>query len=261
MNYTAKQFNLHYIGHYTLIVKANYQYDKLFVINQDNQLLVYMNFESHAPSEDALKLLSLPFQNVYVSIPTHNLTFVPNDLFQEFDMEKYQEFMENPSQATKISSIDFLEIQALFQFDVLLYHRWNTLFPEAKFIPEFKLNLLQARPFIPLKGDMLGVVFDDNSTDIYLFINGQFKFYNTFEIASVDDLSYFILNVFETFGIRNKVYKILFSGTNIEESYIQKLRSLSTEVTEITASRPAISLEEESKRYTSHYLLDLPTCE
>ena len=261
MNYTAKQFHLHYISHYTLIVKANYQYDKLYVLDQENQLLVYMNFESHNPSEEALKLLSLPFQNVYVSIPTHNLTFIPNDLFQEIDWDKYQEFMENPSQTMSRTTIDFLNIEALFQFDVLLYHRWNTLFPDAKFVPEFKLNLLQARPYIPLKGEVLGVVFDDNSADIYLFINGQFKFYNTFEIVSDDDLSYFILNVFETFGIQSKVNKILFSGTRIEDSLIEKLRNLSKEVIEITASHPAQSLDDESKTFLSHYLLDLPICE
>lgn len=261
MNYTSKHFHLHYITQYTLIVKANYQYDKLFVIDQDNQLLMYMNFESHAPSEEALKLLSLPFQNVFVSIPTHNLTFIPDNLFQEVDLEKFHDFMENPSQEVIRSSIDFLQIQALFQYDVLLFHRWKTLFPDAKFIPEFKLNLIQARPYIPLKGDVLGVVFDDNSADIYLFINGQFKLYNTFEIISDDDLSYFLLNVFDNFGIDAKVNKILYSGIDVDNSFLNKLKSFSNEVVEINATKSAISTEEVSENFVKSYLLDLPICE
>jgi len=261
MNYTAKQFHLHYIAHYTMIVKANYQYDKLYVLDQDNQLLVYMNFESHNPSEEALKLLSLPFQNVYVSIPTHNLTFIPDELFQEADLDKYQEFMENPSQEMSKTAVDFLDIQALYQFDVLLNHRWKTLFPEAKFVPEFKLNLLQARPFIPLKGDVLGVVFDDNSADIYLFINGQFKFYNTFEIFSDDDLSYFILNIFENFKIQGKVNKILYTAVEVDDLFVQKMKNYSDEVIEISSNKPAISLDDSSKSFINSYLLDLATCE
>lgn len=261
MNYTSKQFHIHYITQYTLIVKANYQYDKLYVLDQDNQLLLYMNFESHNPSEEALKLLSLPFQNVYVSIPSHNLTFVPDDLYQEVDLEKYQEFMENPAQEMNRTSIDFLQIQAFYQLDVLLQHRWKTLFPDAKFVPEFKLNLLQARQYIPLKGDVLGVVFDDNSADIYLFINGQFKFYNTFEIVSDDDLSYFILNIFDNFGIEGKVNKVLYSAVHTDQSFIHKLRTYSNELIEISASKPAVSLDDESEDYNKSYLIDLPTCE
>lgn len=261
MNYTSKQFHLHYISHYTLIVKANYQYDKLYVLDQDHQLLVYMNFESHNPSEEALKLLSLPFQKVYVSIPTHNLTFVPDDLYQEVDLVKYQEFMENPAQEMSQTAVEFLQIQAFYQLDVLLHHRWKTLFPDAKFVPEFKLNLIQARPYIPLKGDVLGVVFDDNTADIYLFINGQFKFYNTFEVVSDDDLSYFILNLFENFGIEKKVNKVLYSGLDVDHSFIQKLKTYSDEVIEISANKPSVSLDEESNQISRSYLIDLPTCE
>ncbi len=261
MNYTAKQFHLHYIAQYTLIVKANYQYDLLYVLDQEAQLLVYMKFESQHPTEEALKLLSLPFQQVYISIPTHNLTFIPDELYQDVDSEKYKVFMENPALDMMRTSLDFLNIQALYQYDILLFHRWNTLFPEAKFIPEFKLNLIQARPFIPLKGEVIGLVFDQHNVDIYLFINGQFKFFNNFEVINEDDLSYFILNVFENFHIEGKVNKALISGVDIDESFIKKMKNFAQETIQLTAHNPAKALDDLSDKVINNYLLDLPTCE
>ncbi|SEG30679.1 DUF3822 family protein [Sphingobacterium lactis] len=260
MNYTAKQFHLHYISQYTLIVKANYEYDMLYVLDAEGQILVYMKFESMEPSEEALKLLSLPFQQVFVSVPSQNLTFIPQDLYQEEDLDAYRDFMENPSAAIETEHLDFLQIQALYQYDVLLSHRWKTLFPSAVFIPEFKLNLLQARPYIPLKGEVVGVVFNNSTTDIFLFVNGQFKFYNTFEILSDDDLSYFILNVFDNFQLKDKVTKALVSGVDLEDSVLRKLDNYAHELVYIKASHPAKANEALEEEVSSLYLLDLPTC-
>ncbi|MGO1597241.1 MAG: DUF3822 family protein, partial [Sphingobacterium sp.] len=85
MNYTAKQFHLHYIDQYRLIVKTTYRYDIIYVLDGEDQLLVYQKFESNSPNEEALKLLSLPFQHVYVSVPTTNITFIPEELFNAED--------------------------------------------------------------------------------------------------------------------------------------------------------------------------------
>lgn len=261
MNYTAKQFHLHYIAQYRLIVKSTYQYDTLYVLDEQDQLLVYMKFESNHPNEEALKLLSLPFQQVYVSVPTNHVTFIPETLFQASDLDKYAAFMENPGRELTHTELDFLNIHALYQYDVLLLQRWKSLFPEATFIPEFQLNLLQARPHIPLKGEVLGLVMHQATTAMFLFINGQFQFYNSFEITGEDDLSYYLLNVFEQFSLRDQVSKILVSGTDIEESYIEKLQRFSaSDVRRLEASKPALALDQLERSISASYLLDLPTC-
>lgn len=260
MNYTAKQFHLHYIDQYRLIVKTTYRYDIIYVLDGEDQLLVYQKFESNSPNEEALKLLSLPFQHVYVSVPTTNITFIPEELFNAEDLERYAEFMEDASREIVQTELDFLNAYAIHQYDVLLHQRWKALFSEANFIPEFKLNLLQARPHIPLKGDVLGIVSHHTTSDIYLFVNGQFKFYNTFEIASEDDLSYFVLNVFEHFALNGKVSKILVSGTDIGEGYLQKLQHFTAAVQVLEAAHPVLTLDNLDRSISSSYLLDLPTC-
>lgn len=260
MNYTAKQFHLHYIAQYRLIVKATYRHDIIYVLDEEDQLLVYMKSESNTPNEEALKLLSLPFQHVYISVPTSHITFLPEALFQIEDLERYADFMEDPSREMIQTHLDFLRVHVLHQYDVLLYQRWKALFPEASFIPEFKLNLLQARQHIPLKGDVLGIVSHDTTTEIYLFVNGQFKFYNTFEITNEEDLSYFILNVFDHFSISGNVSKILISGTVLEASYLIKLQEFTSTVQLLEASKPALTLDSLEPSIPASYLLDLPTC-
>lgn len=260
MNYTAADFHLHFIAKYTLIVKANFVYDILYVIDQEGQLLVYMKYDSNKPSEEALKLLSLPFQQVYVSLPQSNLTFIPADLYQEDDQELYQDFMENPNQAIEVADLDYLQIKAVFQYDVLLAQRWKSLFPEAHLIPEFKLNLMQVRPHVPLKGEVLGVVFNDTSTDLFLFINGQFQFFNNFEVITEDDLSYFILNLYQTFGIKDKVTKAIVSAVDLEPSFQHKLQQLADEVLIIKSNTKLKTDDELPSEVTSSYLIDLPLC-
>ncbi len=260
MNYTAADFHLHFIAKYTLIVKANFVYDIIYVLDQEGQLLVYMKYESNKPTEEALKLLSLPFQQVYVSLPHNNLTFIPADLYQEDDTELYQDFMDNPEQGMELVDLDYLQVKAVFQYDVLLAQRWRSLFPEAHIIPEFKLNLMQVRPHVPLKGEVLGVVFNDTNTDLFLFVNGQFQFFNSFEIITEDDLSYFVLNLFQAFGIQDKATKAIVSGVDIHPSFMHKLQQLSHEQVLIKANTFVPGVEELPQEVTSSYLIDLPLC-
>lgn len=260
MNYTSKLFHFQYIDKYTLIVKANFFYDVLHVVDEQGQLLVYIKHQSNQPSEEALKILSLPFKRVYVTIPNHNLTFIPDELFDQNDLDKYQDFMEYPSEKPVIENLDFLNIKAIYQHDVILFKRWKSLFPQAEFIPEFKLNLKQARSHVPLQGEVLGVVFHDESTDIFLFINGQFKFFNSFEVVSEDDLSYFILNLFKVFGIEGRVSRIVSSGVAYDDRLVNHLNRYSNDIVVLKSANQRTVGEDMPQEACNEYILDLPTC-
>jgi len=260
MNYTSKLFHFQYIDKYTLIVKANFLYDVLHVVDEQGQLLVYIKHQSNQPSEEALKFLSLPFKRVYVTIPNHNLTFIPEELFDENDLDKYQDFMEYPAAKPVIENLDFLNIKAIYQYDIILLKRWKSLFPQAVFIPEFKLNLKQARSYVPLQGEVLGVVFHDESTDIFLFINGQFKFFNSFEVVSEDDLSYFILNLFKVFGIEGQVSRIVRSGVAYDDRLLNHLNRYSDDIVVLKSATQRPTGDDMPENTCNDYILDLPTC-
>ncbi len=260
MNFTSTQFHLHYIAQYKLIIKANYSQDILYVLSNDGQVLVYMNYDNRNPTDAALKLLSLPFQQVFISIPYQNLTFIPDELYDSEDKDKYQEFMDNPTLPSKSTSLDFLAIQALFQYDVLLEQQWRSLFPDAQFIPEFKLNLYLARPHVPLQGEVLGVFSGDHCTDVFLFINGKFKFYNSFEVLTEEDLNYFILNLLETFHVHAKVSKVLYANSQEKIDVKSQLASFGNELIQIQSNQVMAEIAELPKEITESYLIDLPTC-
>ena len=260
MDFTSTQFHLHYIAQYKLVIKASYQNDIIYVLSEDKQVLLYMNYDQANPSDAALKLLSLPFQQVYISIPYQNLTFIPDELYNADDLIEYQDFMSNPVLPAKVTSIEFLGIKALFQYDALLEQQWRSLFPEAQFIPEFKLNFQLARPHIPLQGEVLGVLVNEHSTDLFLFINGHFKFYNSFEILTEEDLNYFILNLFDMFGVKGLVSKVLYANANHQKDFATQLASFAHELIFIQSNQSIPDIAELSKNVTTSYILDLPTC-
>ena len=119
---------------------------------------------------------------------------------------------------------------------------------------------MQARPHIPLQGEVLGIVFHEQVVDLFLFINGQFKLYNSFEVYSEEDLSYYVLHLFQVFGIDGKVSKVLYSSMNAESPYIAKLADYGHQVMGIRSQQALSLLDELPSALADSYLLELPKC-
>lgn len=224
MNYIADDFHLHYLATYTLFVQSDFQKDHLVVLDEDKQVLVYMAYDNLSPSIEATKILSLPFQNVVVNLPHQGLVWVPSGVYHDTEKGLYVNyFVDTDAERIFSKEIESLEVMALYQYDQLLYGRWKKLFPEARFVPNFEVVINQAQSNIPIQGKVLGVHIYDDQADIFLFVNGELRLYNTFEIATTDDLSYFVLNVFKNFSIKDKVQKILLSGADDESEWFMRL--------------------------------------
>lgn len=231
MNYTSDHFNIQYLPHYTLLVKTGFHIDTLVVIDENNSIQVMIEYESEQPEPSALQLLSLPFSKVKVVVPHQGLVFVPTEVFQEDALEEYSEFLvDDQVENTKFQQVAMNGVTAVYQFDMFLYNRWKTLFPEAQFIPEFQVVLEQAQAHIPLQGDVVGVHFGDQVVDIFVFINGQFQLYNTFEVYGLEDLTYYMLRIFSNFHIKDKVQKLLISGEIPEDIYRIRLTQLAEKI-------------------------------
>ena len=224
MNYTAEDFHLQYISTYNLYVQSDLIYDHLLVMDQDKQVLVYMKYDNLAPSPEATRLLSLPFAKVYISLPHQHLVWVPSEVYEATDKSIYLDYFEDSNLDNILSKeIAFVGATALYQMDLFLLNRWKKLFPEANFIPNFELVLKQASNEITSVGQTLGFHLYDNQADIYLFQDGEMRIYNTFEVETEDDLSYFLLNIYRNFDIKEKVDKILLSGSNRDSQISKRL--------------------------------------
>ena len=220
MNYTAKNFQLHYLPSYKLLVKTDFLQDSLMVLNAENELVALYSYPSDSPNGEAMKLLGLPFQQVYINIPLQSMVFVPSDVYEEKDKGLYQTFqLDDNADRTKSLALASLAVTVCYQYDLLLHNRWRKIFPEAKFVSDFQLVLDHVQTHVPMQGIVLGAHFRDVQVDLYCFIDGQFQLYNSFEIASADDLKYFVLNLLQTLGIKNKADKFIYSGIAAQHEF------------------------------------------
>lgn len=224
MNYTSEDFRIQYISTYTLYIHTDLVYDQLVVVDDDHQVVLLMIYHRENPSQEAMKILGLPFPSVYVVLAHQNLVWVPKEVFEEEKKAVFTPFFDH-SETSHIFSkdIDNLGITALYEFDVLQINRWKALFPQARFVPVFEVVLKQAQLQIPIEGKVLGVHVYNHKIDLFVFVNGTFQFYNSFEASTADDLSYFVLQLFKQFNIDQQVEKILLSGTDLQSDWAKRL--------------------------------------
>jgi len=220
MKYTSKNFHLHYIPQYKLFIKADFLKDTLLVVDESNEIQAMFSYPTNEPDAEAIKLLGLPFQQVFIGLPVQSLVFIPSEVYQANDQTLYQDFLiDDHAERTRVYTLEHLEITACYQYDLLLYNRWHAIFPDATFVSDFQLLLTNIQAHIPMQGEVLGAHFNDTQVELFAFKNGKFLFYNVLEIQNVNDLNYFILNTCRTFDLHIKLHKILLSGVDETHEY------------------------------------------
>lgn len=231
MNFISEDFHLHYIASYTLFIQSDFKNDYLVVVNEDNEVLVLLHYDNLQPSAEAARLLGLPFAKVIVGMPHQNLLWVPADVYDPSEKHLYSTyFLDENVEAILQKDFEKLDAVALYQYDQLILNRWTKLFPEAQLVPNFEILIQQANEYISAEGEILGVYIYDNQADIFLFVNGEFKLYNSFEVATADDLSYFVLSILKNFAIEGKLSKILLTGADQDSEWADRLYNYSSDV-------------------------------
>lgn len=226
MNYTSADFHLHYISSYILYVYSDTIYDSLVVIDSNNQVLRYLVYDNVAPTDEAIKLLSLPFQQVKITLPHQNLVWIPSEVYDQTERELYLDYFADAKvEDLSAVSVESIGATGIYQTDNLAIRRWKNLFPEATIQPIFELVLHKALEIIRADEQVMGVQIYDNQVDVYWFENHEMRLYNTFEVETVDDLSYFVLSVMKNFGVQNKIEKIVLSGRSLDSEWGIRLSS------------------------------------
>lgn len=261
--YTSKNFHLHYIPQYTLLIKIDFLVDTLLVLDESNHVQVLYSYPANQPDGDAIKLLGLPFQHIFINVPVQSLVFIPDDVFDDIDKPLYQEFLldEQPARTYEYRIPNF-DIMACYQFDLLLYNRWRAIFPNAKFVADFQWILGGVQSHIPLQGEVVGTHFRNTQLELFVFKNGAFQMYNIFDIDNENDLHYFMLTTFKALGLSAPVQKILVSGIAQNHSYAEALHRFSEKVEFMKAKTPMYVSDEEIRKDVDSFnlMLDYPLC-
>ncbi|MGO1243806.1 MAG: DUF3822 family protein [Sphingobacterium sp.] len=245
MKYTSKNFHLHYIPQYKLLIKTGFIEETLVVIDESNEVQVLHSYPSNQPDSAATKLLGLPFQQVFITLALQGLVFIPSEVYNENDRSLYQQFLpdDNLSRTHKVD-IDSIDVSGCYQFDLLTHNKWKSIFPKAIFVANFSIVLQQAQAHIPLQGEVFGIHMNDNQAELFAFKNGKFQFYQIFDVHSKNDLNYFILNTCNSIGISPKMNKILVSGLAMDHEYTMLLEGFSTNLVFIKPTTNVHSEEE-----------------
>jgi len=133
MNYISNQFNIQLIPSYTLLIKAGFMTDILAVIDQSQTIRVFKEYASEKPEVEAMKILSLPFRKVKVVIPHESFSFIPSELFELEKLPIYGSYLsdDNPSHVY-YQEIPSLGVTVVYQYDLLLFNRWKSIFPDCQ---------------------------------------------------------------------------------------------------------------------------------
>lgn len=238
MNYISGDFHLHYIPSYSLYVQSDLYRDHLVVIGTENEVLVYIAYDNENPSLEATKMLSMPFERVYVSLPHQSLIWIPTEVFDPSEMDTYSEyFLDTGTENIEFYEIQQLGVTALYQIESTLRNRWANIFPAAVIVPSFSAVLNQAFRNIDYALELLTVHIYGNQADIFLFINSEIRIYNTFEIQTVDDLAYYVLSIMKNFAIEGKLQKIMLSGAAIDSEWGERLKPYTKQMVEMKSTQ------------------------
>lgn len=237
MNYISEDFHLHYIPSYTLYVQSDLHQDHIVVVDNEENVLAYIAYNNENPSLEAAKILSLPFEKVFVSIPHQSLIWVPTEVFDQTQLELYTDYFLDP----RIDKIQYQEIEnqgvsALYQIESTLSNRWKNMYPKATILPSFSAVLSQAFRNIDYSLELLGVHLYGNQVDIFLYVNSEIRIYNTFEIHTPDDLSYYVLNIMKNFSIGSKFQRVLLSGASKDSEWGQRLAFYTKQLDEMKST-------------------------
>lgn len=231
MNYTSNNFQLHHLPQYKLFVKTDFLNDTLLIVDDKKEVQALYTYDSMEPNPDAVKLLALPFEQVFINLPLQSLVLLPAEVYDESDKNLYQEFQVDAQEDRTLTyALPAFDIVASYQYDLMLYNRWKALFPTAVWSADFQSVLADAEGNIPAEGELLGLHVRDNHVEFYVFVDGQAQLYHMLEVETVDDLIYFILNVTRSLGINEKLQKIIVSGMDTEHEYAELLNRFTDNV-------------------------------
>ena len=264
MNYISEDFHYHYIPSYTLYVQSNLHSDHIIVLGPDNDVLVNMVYSNESPTPEATKILGLPFEQVYISLPHQNLLWIPSEVFELGDLGLYTEhFLDSRIERIAYKEIEGHGITALYQIDAMLENRWLNAFPHAQLFPTFLPVIKNALNRNSQESEVLGIHIYDTIADIFLLVNNEIRLYNTFEIQTPDDLSFYVLSIIKNFGLHGSIPKILLSGASKDSEWGERLAYYTSQVEEVQSTAVWKTQNEGVKESIAelNILVDLTVCE
>jgi len=193
----------------------------------------------------------------YIRIIVHESTFalVPDDIFDLRDMKAYLNLIQPEQIINKAFSNPIILAKAVsvFSIDESLYKLLKNKYPGADFCHS-------SLPFCTMalnkSVDACFIQVYEKSAEVAVVKEKKLAFYNIFEIHDINDLVYFILNVYKSVSLSPLTHPLYIAGVILKDSegatllkkYIKDMRFYTTDY--------VILPEEGDSNFPSHYFLN-----
>lgn len=195
------------------------------VFDEQNRLLAlkHWNFEKFSEYriehyEMAFRnepILSLTFRKVNIGIRNRRYTLIPAKLYDENHKEKYLQNLVEFSSTDLIfaDKIPDEKIFNIFAFPKKVFEFFKQKFPNASLYHSTTPVLYGfSRLAKNAPGDNMLVNFRSREIDIVVFKDGKVRLVNSYPVADARDNLYFILLIFEQFGLKQNTQPVFVSG-------------------------------------------------
>ena len=184
-------------------------------------------------------ILGLEFKTVNIGIQNRRYTLIPSKFYNENRRESYLKNLVDFDKKDLVfmDRIPDEQICNVFAFPKNVFDFLKMKYPNCSIYHGTTPMLHGFSHLVKnLPGENMLVNFRPEEIDITLFKNGKLRFLNSYPISNERDNMYFILLIFEQFGLKQSSQEVFITGQIIPKSdifrqlkrYIPKLKLLET---------------------------------
>jgi hypothetical protein len=175
---------------------------RVLIVDQENNIRLIEEQETELFLNKDWSFVNLKFANTFITTLPETFIFIP----EEFEITDTGQgtsiapFLNSDSRVLN-AEIKNTTINTYFTINEKVLD-FENIFSENKVIPSSNILIQQMLSIASKDVELMGInVYKENIELVYIK-NEQFIFYNRFPKANADDFNYYLLSVFEQFGIQ-----------------------------------------------------------
>ncbi len=242
------------------------------VHNAQREMVLLRNYQKHH-SDSAIGLvdllesvfdkddvLHLPFQSSKIAVFNQKQTLIPSKLFLENEKATYLEKVTDllPGDVLQSNKIDALELEIVYALDmeekasIVKYFGNLKLYHGISSFLSGVFKLAEQR-----KGNQIYLNLRDKLLHIVLFEDNALLFSNIFSFSASQDVLYYVMLVFDQFGLDPKTTPLFLSGQIVKDSEVYNLLYRYIEQVQFIDAPEFLEFGPAAKELAKHQFYDL----
>ena len=204
-------------------ISGNDFYSRTYPVNTQRSMAA--NVKSFLAATDELKY---KFKQTNILIHSQRYTIMPLDIFEDEYMEKvfYQNIRERNNEIVLCNTLRNSNSVVIFSIDKLTHVFLSEQFPQCRFFssisPQIEYLTIKSRTGNTKK---IYLNINDGNIDVIALDNGRLLLANTYSSPSVNDINYFVLNIWQQANFNQERDELYITGSKeIKKRIITELQ-------------------------------------